>query len=77
MGEWKAPLSLRVSQQLRIQLEEVALRERRTLGNLGTLLVEWAAEQLMAAGSTEKLLHRKVPAPRSPDGNYRRKSVVS
>jgi hypothetical protein len=33
---------------------EIAARERRTLGNLGYLLVEWAADQLQIAGSTEK-----------------------
>ena len=77
MGEWKVGLNLRISVQRRVQLEEVAARERRTLGNLGYLLIEWAADQLQAAGSTEKLLRRKAPIPRNPDGNYRRKSVVS
>jgi hypothetical protein len=73
MGEWKANLNLRISVRCRACLEEMAARERRTLGNLGYLLVEWAAEQLHAAGSTEKLLRRKAPIPRNPDGNYRRK----
>jgi hypothetical protein len=40
MGEWKAPLSLRVPRALRTEMEEFAARERRTLGNLGELLVE-------------------------------------
>jgi hypothetical protein len=74
MGEWKANLSLRISGQLRVQLEELATRERRTLGNLGYLLIEWAAEQLQAAGSTTKLLRRKAPVPRNPNGNYKRLS---
>jgi hypothetical protein len=56
MGEWKAQLSLRVRQQLRRDLEEVAERERRKLGNIGELLLEWGLEQLKAAGSTERLL---------------------
>ena len=73
MGEWKTALSLRVSMQLRTQLEEIAKRERRTLGNLGGLLIEWAADQLQAVGSTEKLLRRKAPIPRNPDGNYKKK----
>ncbi len=75
MGEWKAQLSLRVRQDLRREMEELAARERRTLGNLGEILVGWAVEQLREAGSTEKLFNRKVPAPRKPDGNYRRLSV--
>lgn len=60
MGEWKAPLSLRVRQALRAELEAFATRERRTLGNLGELIVEWAFEQLKAAGSTERLLQYKI-----------------
>ena len=62
MGEWKAPLSLRVRQALRVELEEFAVRERRTLGNLGELLVEWGYEQLKMAGSTERLLKYKIQA---------------
>ena len=56
MGEWKAQISVRVPQALRIEMEQFAARERRTLGNLGELLIEWAFEQLKAAGSTERLL---------------------
>ena len=72
MGEWKAQLSLRVRQQFRRELEDFAANERRTLGNLGELLMEWGFEQLKAAGSTEKLLNQKMPIPRKPDGNYHR-----
>jgi len=64
MGEWKAPLSLRVRQALRAEMEEFAARERRTLGNIGELLLEWSIEQLKAAGSTERLLKRPVPVSR-------------
>jgi hypothetical protein len=77
MGEWKTQLTLRITVQRKTQLQEIADREKRSLGNLGYLLVEWATDQLIAAGSTTKLLHRKAPIPRNPDGNYRRKSVVS
>ena len=77
MGEWKTQLSLRITVQRKTQLQEIADREKRSLSNLGYLLVEWATDQLIAAGSTTKLLHRKAPIPRNPDGNYRRKSVVS
>ncbi len=77
MGEWKTQLSLRITVQRKTQLQEIADREKRSLGNLGYLLVEWATDQLIAAGSTTKLLHRKAPIPRNPDGNCRRKSAVS
>jgi hypothetical protein len=60
MGEWKAPLSLRVRQQLRIGLEEAAARDKRTLGNLGEVLLEWSFQQLQVVGSTERLLKYKV-----------------
>ena len=62
MGEWKAPLSLRIRQELRRELEEAAAKERRTLANLGELLLEWACEQLKLAGSIERLY--KVQPPR-------------
>ncbi len=63
MGEWKAQLSLRVRQALRAELEEFAARERRKLGNLGELVLEWGYEQLKEAGSTEKLLQCRIRMP--------------
>ena len=56
MGEWKAQISLRVRQALRADLEQFAARERRTLGSVVELLVEWAFAQLQAAGSLTNLL---------------------
>jgi hypothetical protein len=56
MGEWKAQISLRVRQALRAELEEFAARERRKLGNISELLLEWAFEQLKTAGSMDRLL---------------------
>ena len=56
MGEWKDPLSLRVRRDLRAGLEEFAAREKRALGNIGEVLLEWSFKQLQAAGSTEQLL---------------------
>jgi len=56
MGEWKVQVSFRVRQDLRHELEGVAERERRTLGNVGRVLLEWAALQLRVAGSVERLL---------------------
>jgi hypothetical protein len=76
MGEWKAQVSFRVPAQLREELEAMAKREHRTLGNLGMILLAWASEQLREAGSTMNLLDRKEPVPRNPDGNYKRKSVL-
>jgi len=64
MGEWKAPLSLRVTQALREEMEQFAARERRTLGNLGELLIEWAFAQLKVAGSMDRLL-KVALTPRS------------
>lgn len=63
MGEWKAPLSLRISRDLRAELEQLAARERRTLGNVGELLLEWGVEQLKTAGSMERLLKSKASLP--------------
>lgn len=59
MGEWKAQLSLRIRQQLRREMEEFAVSEKRKLGNLWEVLLEWAFAQLKAAGSVPKLLERK------------------
>jgi len=67
MGEWKAPLSLRIPQDLRREMEQFAAKEHRTLGDIGRLLIEWAFEQLKAAGSLDLLLKtnlkviKKVP----------------
>ena len=60
MGQWKAPLSLRVRQELRAGLEEFAARDKRTLGNLGEVLLEWSFEQLQIVGSTERLLRCRI-----------------
>jgi hypothetical protein len=63
MGEWRVQISVRVSQALRVELEKYAARERRTLGNFGAVILEWAFEQLKAAGSTERLLKYKIRRP--------------
>jgi len=72
MGEWKAPISLRVRRDLRAELEEFAALEKRTLGNIGELILEWGFEQLKRAGSTERLLKSKVS---SPDNRSRRRGL--
>jgi hypothetical protein len=63
MGEWKTALSIRVRQSLKDDLQKVADREYRKLGNLGELLMEWSYEQLRTAGSTERLLRFRVRVP--------------
>lgn len=63
MGEWKAQISVRVRQPLRIEFEKFAAHERRTLGNLGEVILEWGFEQLKTAGSTQRLLKYKIRPP--------------
>ncbi len=60
MGEWKAQLSLRVRQALRLEMEEFAVKEKRKLGNVGEVLLEWSFEQLKQAGSIDRLLKYKI-----------------
>jgi hypothetical protein len=52
--------SLRVRQPLKDDLQKIADREYRKLGNFGELLKEGSYQQTTAAGSTAKLLKRKV-----------------
>ena len=69
MGEWKAQVSFRVRRALRAELEAFAAQERRSLGNLGELILEWGVEQLKAAGSTHRLLKYKIrPTSRQEKG---------
>jgi hypothetical protein len=60
MGEWNAQLSSRVRQDLRQEIEEFAAKERRKLGNLGEVILEWAFEQLKTAGSVKRLLKYQI-----------------
>jgi len=60
MGEWKAQISLRVRQALRAELEVFAAQEKRKLGNVGEVILEWGFEQLKAAGSIDRLLKYKI-----------------
>ncbi len=79
MGEWKAQISLRVQQDLRRELEAFAEKERRKLGNLAELMLEWAFEQLKTAGSVDRLLKyqlgkRTEKAEQSPTAGREKKS---
>ena len=65
MGEWKAQISLRVRQALRAELEEFAAQEKRKLGNITEMILEWGFEQLKTAGSTDRLLKSKILTGRS------------
>jgi hypothetical protein len=60
MGEWKAAVTLRIPPALRIEVEQFAGRERRSLGNLGAVLLDWSFEQLKVAGSVDRLLRYKI-----------------
>lgn len=60
MGEWKAQISVRVRQALRVELEEIAAREHRKLGNLTELLIEWSSKHLKEAGCTKELLRSEI-----------------
>ncbi|HWZ99586.1 MAG TPA: hypothetical protein VN025_17645 [Candidatus Dormibacteraeota bacterium] len=68
MGEWKAQISLRVRQLLRTELEAFAAGEKRKLGNVGEVLLEWSFDQLKAAGSIDRLLKSKI----RPSGGHRK-----
>lgn len=63
MGEWKAAVTLRIPPALRIEVEQFAGRERRSLGNLGAVLLDWSFEQLKVAGSVDRLLKYKIRQP--------------
>lgn len=81
MGDWKIQVSVRVSQALRIELEKYAAAEKRTLGNFGAVILEWAFEQLKAAGSTERLLKYKIRSAtdrsKNPKDNQERHHLCS
>jgi hypothetical protein len=57
MGEWKVQVRVRVTPVLRTELERCAAAEKRSLGNFGVVLVEWAFEQFKVAGTTQQLLN--------------------
>jgi hypothetical protein len=58
--EKKVPLSLKVSPQLKAGLHQFAKRERRPIGNLAEVILEWAFERLVQAGDSIALL-RQAP----------------
>ena len=60
MGEWKSQVSFRIQPALRIELQEFANQERRSLGNLGAVLLEWGFEQLKVVGSVDRLLKGRI-----------------
>jgi hypothetical protein len=60
MGEWKIAVTLRMRGDLRAEMIALAEQEKRSLGNLAAILLEWSFEQLKAAGSTTKLLGRSA-----------------
>jgi len=64
MGIWKVGCDIRLQPETKAVLDELAKREMRTSGNLAEILLEWALGALQKAGSTERLLRRKVPVPK-------------
>jgi len=60
MGEWKIAATLRMRGELRAEMIAFAEQQKRSLGNLAAILLEWSFEQLKAAGSTTKLLGRSA-----------------
>lgn len=63
MGIWKVSVTMRIAPELRDELVKFATQERRSLGNLGGILLEWSLEQLLSAGSTNRLLKHKILLP--------------
>jgi len=70
----KAQLSLRVRQALRAEMEEFVAGEKRKLGNVGEVLLEWGFEQLKAAGSLDGLRKCKIGSA-SGTGKERKEPV--
>jgi hypothetical protein len=54
--EKRTHLNLKVRPNLKAELERRARVEKRSLGNLAEVLLDWSAEQLHAAGDTVSLL---------------------
>jgi hypothetical protein len=68
MGECKESVTMRIPSAVRAELWQFAARERRSLGNIGATLLEWAFEQLKVAGSTERLLQYRIrPSVKQPE----------
>lgn len=51
MGIWKVNCAVRVPVEIRAALEEFAKREKRTLGNLNAVLIEWGLTRLRKPGA--------------------------
>jgi hypothetical protein len=75
MGQRKSSVTVRMKIEVRASLQIHANSERRTLCNLSEILLTWALEKLESAGSTERLMGRRIAIPRNANGNYRRLSI--
>jgi len=60
MGVQKVAVTLRMRGDLRAEMIGFAEQEKRSLGSLAAILLEWSFEQLKAAGSTTRLLGRSA-----------------
>ncbi len=59
-GQWKVGVTLRMRGDLREDMIAFAEGEKRSLGNLAAILLEWSFEQLKAAGSTTRLFRQSA-----------------
>ena len=73
MGEWRVPVSSRMRADLRAEMIEFAQRAKRSLGNLGSVLLERSFEELKAAGNTNALFGRRAKRLNriTPDRRFR------
>jgi len=67
MGEWKAQVSVRIRQALRIEIEEFAAKERRTMSNVSEVLLEWSVAHLKTAGTINQLVSTLPRSEQSQD----------
>jgi hypothetical protein len=67
MGEWKAQVSVRIRQALRIEIEEFAAKERRTMSNVSESLLEWGIAHLKTVGTIDLLMRTLPGADQSQD----------
>lgn len=58
----KAHLNLAIDHVLKAKMQAIADIEKRSLGNLGELLVAWGFEQLLRVGCSTAMLKGSLPA---------------
>ena len=77
MGVWRVPSNTRITVETKAVLEAFVVKEQRSLGNLSSILLTWATEQLQKASTVERLLRKKVPTrTHGPQKNKIRKETT-